>query len=334
MTTKTKMDSKSKGLCHYDSLTRTKFFHGMLLTDEHLRAEQTYHREALKRMNRHLWGAGIVCGLGVYKAGGSCIRIDPGMALDCRGNVIELCKTITMDLAEVCKEKYPDGCMPEDADPITKYLVLRYTELPADPEPVLTPSDDCTPGEGTKCEPSKYREGFCIELRDECPDRDVCVESTGGVKGLVPTLVTLFRQDSEEYDPRSVLEELTPPCMESPPCPRCECDDCAVGIATVVVNCATRKVDEVTCGCRAYIWSPRYIQWLICRLLAGVDKLGDDLAGLPNEHAVSALTLSAVWRASAIVAGRGRTRERSPEAGVKSAGREKGGATKTKTPKE
>ena len=30
MTTKTKMDGKTRGLCHYDSLTRTKFFHGML----------------------------------------------------------------------------------------------------------------------------------------------------------------------------------------------------------------------------------------------------------------------------------------------------------------
>src|SRR5687768_1247477 len=131
MTTKTKTDTKSKSPCRYDSLTRTKFFHGMLLTDEHLRAEQTYHREALKRLNRHLWGSGIVCGLGVHSGGGMCIKIDPGLALDCQGNVIEVCKPITMDLSHVCDEKYPDGCAPENEPPMTKHLVLRYVEVAA-----------------------------------------------------------------------------------------------------------------------------------------------------------------------------------------------------------
>ena len=51
MTTKSNADCKT-ALCQYDSATRTKFFNGMLLSDEHLRAEQLYHREALKRMNR------------------------------------------------------------------------------------------------------------------------------------------------------------------------------------------------------------------------------------------------------------------------------------------
>jgi hypothetical protein len=333
MTTKTKTDSKGKGQCHYDSLMRTKFFRGMLLTDDHLRAEQTYHREALKRMNRHLWGAGIVCGLGVYKTSASCIKIEPGMALDCGGNVIELCKTITMDLGEVCREKYPDGCIPDEAQPITKHVVLRYAELAADPEPVLMPADDCTPGEGTKCEPSRYREGFCIELRDECPDQDVCAGATEEDEGLIPTLVRLSGQESGEYDIRSVLEELTPPCMEAPPCPTCDCTDCAVGIATVVVNCATRKVDEVNCDCRAYVWSPRYIQWLICRLLARVDRLGGDLAGLPGAPAFGARFLPSVWHASAVVAGRGKIREVPTEGTIKS-GREKTAAAKTRTPKE
>ncbi|MGH9198345.1 MAG: hypothetical protein ACRD1T_21750, partial [Acidimicrobiia bacterium] len=175
MMTKTTNDCTTEGLCYYESLTRTKFFHGMLLTDEHLRAEQTYHREVLKRVNRYLWGSGIVCGLEVEHTSGLCIKVHPGAALDCYGNVIEVCKCITIDLSDECKKAYPGACVPTYAEPICKYLVLRYVEIPADPEPVLTSSDDCTPpGEGTKCEASKYREGFCLEFRDKCPDCPPC----------------------------------------------------------------------------------------------------------------------------------------------------------------
>jgi hypothetical protein len=190
MTTKTKTDCKTRGLCHYDSLTRTKFFHGMLLTDEHLRAEQTYHRESLKRVNRYLFGSGVVCGLEVEEGGGLCIKVHPGAALDCSGNLIEVCKCITIDLADQCKKYYPEGCVADDAPTIDKYLVLRYAEIPADPEPVLTPADDCTPAEDAKCEASKYREGFCLELRDECPNPPACEGAVEpGAEGLVPTLI-------------------------------------------------------------------------------------------------------------------------------------------------
>src|SRR5215475_11750335 len=113
MTTKTMTDCTTEGLCHYDSLTRTRFFHGMLLTDDHLRAEQAYHREAIKRINRHLWGSGIVCGLEVERTSGLCIKVHPGLALDCPGNVVEVCKCITIDLSEVCKKVYPGACVPK-----------------------------------------------------------------------------------------------------------------------------------------------------------------------------------------------------------------------------
>lgn len=199
MMTKTTNDCTTKGLCYYESLTRTRFFHGMLLTDDHLRAEQTYHREALKRLNRHLWGAGIVCGLEVKSPSGLCIKVHPGLALDSHGNVIDVCKCITIDLSDVCKKAYPDGCATDKADPITKHLVLRYGEIQADPQPVLTPDDDCTPaGDGKKCEGSKYREGFCLELRDECPDCAPCGdEKKDGSYGLLPTLLQLAKSPAD-----------------------------------------------------------------------------------------------------------------------------------------
>ncbi|MDQ3773306.1 MAG: hypothetical protein M3461_02460 [Pseudomonadota bacterium] len=302
MMTKTTNDCTTKGLCYYESLTRTRFFHGMLLTDDHLRAEQTYHREALKRVNRYLWGSGIVCGLEVKCTSGLCIKVHPGLALDCYGNVIEVCKCITLDLSEECKKAYPGACVPAYAKPICKYLVLRYVEIPADPEPVLTASDDCTPpGEGTKCEASKYREGFCLELRDKCPDCPPCPpcpdEEKERAEGLVATMWRLSKNQGDKYV-TDQMHALKPDCMESPPCPDCHCDDGAVGLAKLEIDCENNTV-EVKCECRQYIWSPRLLRWLICGLFGDIDKLTTDTTGLyesfPPADAIYANPMQAAW---------------------------------------
>jgi hypothetical protein len=112
MINKTKTECETK-LCQYDSLTRTRFYNGMLLTAEHLRAEQAYHRESLKRLNRNLFGSGIVCGLEVeIQPRGLCLTVHPGVALDCCGNLVEVCKCVTVDLSKVCKDEYGSQCLP------------------------------------------------------------------------------------------------------------------------------------------------------------------------------------------------------------------------------
>jgi hypothetical protein len=314
MTTKTKCDCKTNGgLCHYDALTRTKFFNGMLLTDEHLRAEQTYHRESLKRLNRSLWGAGIVCGLEVRKLNkketGLCIKVEPGMALDCAGNVIDVCKSLTIDLSQVCKEAYPDGCAPEDVKPITKFLVIRYAEIAADPQPVLTPDDECgPPGGGTKCEGSKYREGFCLEFRDECPNCPPCGEKEEEEKdGVVSTFLKLQHSTKDDDEVEGEMEKRKPDCMDSPPCSTCDCDcdDAAVGLAKVVIDCDknTVEVDTDKCDCRQYVWSPRLLQWLICRLLGNIHTVRPGITGLknfvPTSGSFASNPLNAAWKVSA-----------------------------------
>lgn len=272
MTTKAKTDGKTKELCHYDSLTRTRFFRGMLLTEEHLSAEQTYHREALKRLNRHLYGPGIVCGLEVdHTTTGLCITVQPGLALDCRGNAIDVCKPITLDLADVCRKVYPDGCAPDAVAKITRHLVLRYVEIQADPEPVLTPSDDCAPADpNAKCQASKYREGFCLEIREQCPDPDPCgEEGLAGTPGVLATVFMLSRRTDQNVINQPL--EYKAQCMKSPPCQDCACDDGAVGLATLVIDCA-RNTLEIHCDCRQYVWSPRFLRWLVCEMFRGADK--------------------------------------------------------------
>jgi hypothetical protein len=300
MTAKTKNECKTKDLCHYDSLTRTKFFHGMLLTDEHLRAEQMYHREALKRVNRYLWGAGIVCGLEVERTSGLCIKVHAGAALDCHGNLIEVCKSITLDLSDLCRKAYPDGCAPEKAEPITAYLVLRYREISADPQPVLTPDDECGPADdGTKCEASKYREGFCLEFRDTCPDCGPCREEEKEREpGLVPYLILLSRAQTGYT--ATQLKERRPPCTASPPCCDCHCEDGAVGLAKLVIDCVKNTVTVECDDCRHYVWSPRLLRWLVCKLFGNIDKLSTDKVPVPPASAFLRNPLQAAWDASDI----------------------------------
>jgi hypothetical protein len=308
MTATTKTDCLATGMCHYDSLTRTKFFDGMLLTDESLVAEQTYHREALKRVNRYLWGSGIVCGLEVQKVSGLCIRVRPGAALDCQGNLIELCRCVTIDLTDTCKKQFPGACIPESAGEIIKYLAVRYADIGADPQPVLAADDECTSsGQGTRCQASKTREGFCFELLDECPDSPLCPEEEGMLAtytearaetpvqaqagivahvalaqapgavppGAAPSAAAVPAQAPAAVPQKqmSALDKLEKrqSMDQSPPCPQCGCTDSFVGLAKLTIKCGESVVD-VEADCRSYVWTPGLLRTLVCKLLAGYDQ--------------------------------------------------------------
>jgi hypothetical protein len=252
MTTNTKPECETSA-CNYDSAKRTRFFHGMLLTDEHLRAEQEYHRNALKRITRYLWGSGIVCGLEVT-TNGLCITVSPGVAIDCCGNLIEVCKCVTIDLSKECKEKFGSGCEPNKADAtIDKYLVLRYAEKGADPEPNLISDDECKGAGETKCEHSSVREGYCIELWDECPcgkgkeEFDQKVEQTREL--IVKVLEGQYTQSGQERK-ISVEEPCTDLCVD------CKCLKSAVGLGKLHIDCTTKTAELNSEVCRKMIPRP------------------------------------------------------------------------------
>ena len=263
--------------CNYPTI-RTRFYNGMLLTDKHLGDEQQYHREKLKSVNRHLFGAGIVCGLKVNAPKvGLCIKIDPGVALDCCGNLIEVCKCITLDLSKLCKEKYGQSCIATaESTPgiITKNLVLTYAETESDPEPVLTPAADCrSAGEKTECQKSKVKEGYCIELWDE--DKCPCMETKHG--GVKPEGETKSEGDPASKSPTGQApmeerrasrqntweDELEAFLDDNPlPCHPCGCCENSVGLASLVIDCAANTV-KVESTCRTYVISPRLVRWII-----------------------------------------------------------------------
>lgn len=296
MINKTKTECETK-LCQNDSLTRTRFYNGMLLTAEHLRAEQTYHRESLKRLTRNLFGSGIVCGLTVTtQPRGLCLTVSPGVALDCCGNLIEVCNCTTVDLSKLCKDRYGSECLSrsdthDEVKPITKYLVLRYDEKLTDPEQVFTPGDECKPaGDKPNCEASKVREGFCIELWDSCPcpehlptkvDKKLLEtlrsaqqvqEGRSGTTGGTTTETPKEGGEQASVAPRSANPTFAPPprdghkvCIDLPlPCVNCYCceDSNAVGLAKLTIDCKESIVDIVECDCRKYVISPRLLTWL------------------------------------------------------------------------
>ncbi len=78
-----------------EGLVRPVFFSGQLLDAATLTAEQDYHREKLRRHNRALIGYGTVSGLDVRiddteGSGGPRVEIEPGVAIDRRGEELSL----------------------------------------------------------------------------------------------------------------------------------------------------------------------------------------------------------------------------------------------------
>lgn len=84
-----------------ESLRRPLFFSGQLLDAATLTAEQDYHREKMRRHNRGVLGYGVVAGLGVRveptnEGGGRRIVVDPGYAIDRRGEEIAVPRGVTL----------------------------------------------------------------------------------------------------------------------------------------------------------------------------------------------------------------------------------------------
>jgi hypothetical protein len=305
MTATTKTDCQATGMCQYDSLIRPRFFDGMLLTDESLLAEQNYHRDALKRVNRYMYGSGILCGFQVEWVSGLCIRVRPGAALDCQGNFIELCRCVTIDLTETCKQCFPGACVPAETPDLVKYLVMRYADKDADPQPVMTSDDPCaSSGQTPACQSSKSREGFCFELVDRCPEVDPCNDQIGllatffeardeaahGGQSSVGTVQMASRAGPATgatsaghstapspppapSAPPTATERLKQPLTmeQSPPCPACECGDKYVGLAKLTINCGKSTV-TVDAGCRTYVWTPRLLRTVVCKVFAALDQ--------------------------------------------------------------
>ena len=98
---------------------RTNYFLGQLLGVEDLTREQSYLIARLRRHNRFAHGWGVASGLHVAVAG-ETLHVDPGLAIDCEGNELELLERVSLDLSHLQSPTY---------------LGLLFTETPVSPTP-------------------------------------------------------------------------------------------------------------------------------------------------------------------------------------------------------
>ena len=195
--------------CRNQGYVRPQFFAGQLLTEEDLQALSDYVVSKNRLHNRYLFGEGVVCGLEVtcHPCGGGVVIVNPGYALDCCGNDIQLPCAQELDInamvrdlrrdmlggyscGDPCAPKKKVNCPPEDQeteqgagdkenDPASG---IESTETQAaDPsryyclyvrycEELTDPVSPYATDESCgfqSCEPTRVREGVRFELRCE-----------------------------------------------------------------------------------------------------------------------------------------------------------------------
>ena len=205
----------------YNDFKRARYFHGMLMTDRDFTEEQIYLNEKRKLLNQRLHGWGVVCGLKVKPTttAGPNIVVEPGLALDCRGNEILVCEEQTIDLsAKVCSSTRTEqsvdcGDIPKgEQEHPTLYVMIKYKERFTDQVSVYAPGGSC---EEKVCDYNRTQEGYCIEVWDSLP------------AGYRPPPVT----------PKS--DETA--CKDPFPCPDINCCPDPHYILLATISCGPRK---------------------------------------------------------------------------------------------
>src|ERR1700752_340540 len=174
--------------CQGQGIVRPRFFAGQLLTEDDLQLLTNYAGQKNRLHNRHLFGAGVVCGLEVtcHPCGNGQVIVNPGYALDCCGNDLTLACSQPLDIngmirdlrrdqlggydcGDPCAKPKHENDEDEDEDkpskPVDPYkycLYLRYCEQPSDPVMPYSTGDDCG---HVACEATRVREGVKFELR-------------------------------------------------------------------------------------------------------------------------------------------------------------------------
>ena len=107
-------------------LERNRYFYGKMLTARDFETEQRYFNNKRRLLNRTLYGAGVVCGLGVYRNDDVSFSVETGMALDYMGR--EICVSAPV----IRKLRMVEGCESlEKSD--RAYLCLQYAQENREP---------------------------------------------------------------------------------------------------------------------------------------------------------------------------------------------------------
>jgi len=134
-----------------NALERPTYFAGQLLSAADFRAEQEYFLAKHRRHNRYLHGWGVVSGLKVTAAGLSEVIVEPGVAIDCTGNEIDVRAHVRLQI-------------PKNADGY--FVALQYSETETSPVPSIA---DSAPAPSTESRFTRIREGFHLSIVEADP---------------------------------------------------------------------------------------------------------------------------------------------------------------------
>lgn len=285
--------NQDKCVCEYNDFQRPRYFHGMLLDDKDFLAEQGYHAQKRRFLNRMLHGSGVVCGLDLKgDKGGKWLDLSAGLAFDCCGNEIWVNKSRRLDLAQLLppKKALPGGaeCKEPDADDgLTRYYIgIRYEERATDPVSVYLPGAGC---EERTCENSRVKEGYCVEVAKCCPKKYP--------DNYPPALLKSLCECREEPDDKAAEDQKNGPARcgtcagltgkdkcqcdhlenfgeRSLPCPECgACDEpCHVVLGEIALDKEGKLQNVCINECRDYVLTGRMVQHLILSTFTDVDK--------------------------------------------------------------
>lgn len=135
---------------------RNRYFYGKMLTARDFEIEQRYHNNKRRLLNRVLFGAGVVCGLGVYQNDDTSFSVETGMALDYLGREIVVPTPIIRKLQMV--DGYENLEKSEQA-----YLCLKYSQFDREPVNNIGASDHDSE------QFNKIEEGYRLYLSTDDP---------------------------------------------------------------------------------------------------------------------------------------------------------------------
>ncbi len=140
------------------NMVSTVFTDGMVVTADDLHTAMRYPIELIQTLIRAYFGCGIVCGFEVNKYPEEaektfCVKIEPGVALDCHGYPLQLCESVKIDLT-------PDPCACEDP-PECLCIAIRRDMVPEAPR---QDSSDCDVNGKASCQYARERELVRIKV--------------------------------------------------------------------------------------------------------------------------------------------------------------------------
>jgi hypothetical protein len=170
---------KHRNLCD-KIFERNNFYFGKLMKAQDFITEQSYFNEKRWLINRMIHGWGVVCGLDVEQTSNpNEVKIKPGLAIDCCGREILVCKSQTISLLPEAAECNSEMNTHQTNKHELYAICLKYKECKTEHFPVMYSACD----QKEKCQYNRIRDWFEIEIvpfskpdweKHFCPKRYGC----------------------------------------------------------------------------------------------------------------------------------------------------------------